>query len=181
MYTTERRVEMSKRITLSVPDELHTEMENWKDQLNFSRIFQDAISKRIQKEQAYKNRFEQGEETMQETIERLKTEKAQHNEELLERAEMVGFEWARNAAYEDLFQFRDVLNVMEETEAQGIDPASVMEPCESAMGSINAAKVHSGLDLKAIENGEDSEIDWEFPKAWAKGYCRFWNAVADKL
>jgi len=35
---------VTKRVTVSVPDELHEKLEAWKGKLNFSKVFQDAVS-----------------------------------------------------------------------------------------------------------------------------------------
>jgi len=40
---------MTQKITISIPDELHEKMQHWKDSFNYSGLFQDAVSKEIQK------------------------------------------------------------------------------------------------------------------------------------
>ena len=42
---------MAKKITLSVPDELYEKMNEWKTSLNFSKVFQNAMSGMIQKKE----------------------------------------------------------------------------------------------------------------------------------
>ena len=44
---------MTKKITISVPDELHEKMEKWKGSFNFSKIFQSAISIEIEKKERF--------------------------------------------------------------------------------------------------------------------------------
>jgi len=43
-----------KKVTLSVPDELYERMIEWKSSMNFSKVFQTAISGMIQKKETLK-------------------------------------------------------------------------------------------------------------------------------
>ena len=47
---------MVKRITVSVPDELHEKMEKWRSNFNFSKVFQNAVSGAIQKKEDFEKR-----------------------------------------------------------------------------------------------------------------------------
>jgi len=44
---------MAKKITISVPDDLYEKMTEWKSSLNFSKVFQNAISVMIQKKRNF--------------------------------------------------------------------------------------------------------------------------------
>ena len=44
---------MGKKVTISVPDDLHEKMEKWRDKLNFSGIFQEAISREVYKKELF--------------------------------------------------------------------------------------------------------------------------------
>ncbi len=47
---------MAQKITISVPDELHEKMQQWKDSFNYSGLFQDVVSKEIQRKEDEKIR-----------------------------------------------------------------------------------------------------------------------------
>ena len=60
---------MVKKVTLSVPDELFKEMKKWRKALNFSRIFQEAISNEVQKKELFKTKLREQDKTMKEIFE----------------------------------------------------------------------------------------------------------------
>jgi ABC-type Fe3+-citrate transport system substrate-binding protein len=167
---------MSKRVTLSVQDGLHAEMEKWKEKLNFSGIFQEAISKRIRKEEEYKQRLEEGEKSMEETIERLKKEKSQFTAGMFEKAEESGFEWAKNAAFQDLFEMRDVRVCVENFEESPLEDF----PNENAKNVIVRTLRDKGLE-EDPDDEDDAAITDRFVSSWVSGYERFWWAVSDKI
>ena len=47
---------MAQKITISVSDELHEKIQQYKDSFNYSKIFQDIISKEFQKKEDEKIR-----------------------------------------------------------------------------------------------------------------------------
>ena len=60
---------MVKKVTLSVPDELFKEMQKWRKALNFSGIFQEAVSNEVQKKELFKNKLREQDKTMKEIFE----------------------------------------------------------------------------------------------------------------
>ena len=60
---------MVKKVTLSVPDELFKEMQKWRKALNFSRIFQEAVSNEVQKKELFKTKLREQDKTMKEIFE----------------------------------------------------------------------------------------------------------------
>ena len=64
------------KITISVPDELYEKMKEWKSSLNFSQVFQNAISGMIQKKEALTSKI-RNEIDFSSVVDRLKKEKVE--------------------------------------------------------------------------------------------------------
>ncbi|MDY6986947.1 MAG: hypothetical protein SWQ30_02725 [Thermodesulfobacteriota bacterium] len=86
------------RVTVSVPEELYTKMEKWKDSLNFSNIFQEAISRKISKKELFHQKLRE-ETTMKDIFENadFTTPVQEH----LTGKEM-GFIYAKTAPYPEI-------------------------------------------------------------------------------
>ena len=65
---------MAKKITISVPDDLYEKMTVWKSSLNFSKVFQDAVSGMIRKKEVLTSRLRE-EIDFSAVVDRLKKEK----------------------------------------------------------------------------------------------------------
>ena len=48
---------MVKRVTISVPDDLHEKMEKWREQFNFPQLFQKTIAAAIKNKEDFQNRL----------------------------------------------------------------------------------------------------------------------------
>ena len=92
---------MTKKVTISVPDDLHEKMQEWRDDFNFSAIFQEAVNKAIERKEGFKRRL--GEvTTMAQVIERLRKEKAESSLSYFEQGKKDGLEWAMAASYDEI-------------------------------------------------------------------------------
>jgi len=100
---------MAKKITVSVPDELHERMMVCKDSFNFSQVFQNAISDLIQKREDFQKRLK-GDENMNAVIERLKKEKEESENVLFETGKNEGLRWAKMSHYDELMVIVNVEN-----------------------------------------------------------------------
>ena len=65
---------MSKKITVSVPDDLHLKMNEWRESFNFSKFFQKAVSTMIQSKEEFQKRLRSNID-MTAIAERLRREK----------------------------------------------------------------------------------------------------------
>ena len=126
---------MVKKGTLSVPDELFKEMQKWRKALNFSRIFQEAISNEVQKKELFKTKLREQDKTMKEIFENGGFETSQ---EQYTKGKELGFVYAKTApypeikAYEEYIEgwdskdsaqvehFHDDLNIMSLLERKGV-------------------------------------------------------------
>ena len=68
---------MVQRINVSVPDELYEEIQRYKDSLNLSGVFQNAVAEKIEAKEKYRKFKEQqkGGKDMQQIVSRLRKEK----------------------------------------------------------------------------------------------------------
>lgn len=66
---------MARKITISVPDDLYERMTPWKSSLNFSKVFQNAISGMIQKKEALTSKIRKDVD-LASVVDRLKKEKS---------------------------------------------------------------------------------------------------------
>jgi len=92
---------MVKKITVSLPDELYEEIQNYKEEFKASKVFQKYAKIELKKIERYSKEFE-GVTSMEETIERLKREKESHLEKIEENARQAAFKWCQQAHYDDL-------------------------------------------------------------------------------
>lgn len=92
---------MTQKITISVPDDLHEEMQQWKDSFNYSGLFQDAISKEIQKRENFQDRLKE-DPSINEIIERLKEEKIESTQKYFDKGKIAGMKWAKASHYDEI-------------------------------------------------------------------------------
>ena len=165
---------MVKRTTISVPDKLYKKMDKWRNSINFSKEFQNHISKLIEKKEELE---EIGDIEMREIIERLREEKMAVPEEPVvdytEKGYKDGFEWAEQASY---YEIQDAL---------AWDPAKQGYPSTE----------HDGFyDYFFAMISEDEFKDWDdwmgkssneyiskWVDGWKDGVEAFWNKVKDLI
>lgn len=92
---------MARKITISVPDELYEKMKSWKSFLNFSRIFQVAVSGIIQKKEALKSKV-RNDTDLTSIVARLRKEKIDYELNLMEWGRKDGLEWCKTAHYREI-------------------------------------------------------------------------------
>ena len=127
-----------KRVNVSVPDDLHAEMEAYKDRFNYSGLFQEKVRDSIEKVKRFENRLKEATQDMEAIIERLKKEKSEINDYFYERGKKEGLDWAKTAHYSEIQSmlkwkipevpddedFRDIIleNIKEDDELENCDP-----------------------------------------------------------
>jgi hypothetical protein len=163
---------MSKKVTISVPDDLSEKMEKWRDHFNFSQVFQDAISSLIQKKEEFQKRLK-GDHDMDAIVERLKREKSETEKNYFDDGKKDGLEWAKAAHYSDLqsaigWEFN-----------KGDDPRQCPD-------SDIADYFSEIIDEDPILHCEDydnyaNDALVSFIAGWKEGVEEFWNEIADKI
>jgi len=92
---------VARKITLTVPDGLYEQIDQWRNAFNLSRIFQEAMTDAIRRKEEFQQRVNK-EDSMAEIIRRLRREKISYEKKTFREAEEEGRKWAARAAYEDL-------------------------------------------------------------------------------
>ncbi len=86
---------MARKVTISVPEEIYHEIEEWRADLKLSRIFQSAIQSEIAKKKLFRLKMEE-ERTPREVFEKGHFDTL---EEQFITGEEMGFSYAKNSPY----------------------------------------------------------------------------------
>jgi len=170
---------VTKKITISVPDELHEKMEKWKDSYNFSRVFQEAIGEKIQRKEAFQERLK-GDPDMEAIVERLKQEKLSLETDRHESGKNDGLRWAKSADYEDL-QYVLGWNPDNDSWNHGKLPHDLHEQNESLDDYFNEIIESDSLLEYDSYTGEPTSHLTEYVAGWTEGVAEFWNEIESKL
>ncbi len=161
---------MAKKITVSVPDDLHQKMTEWRESFNFSKIFQKAVSSMIQRKEEFQTRLRSNFD-MAAIAERLRREKLASQSESSELGKKEGVAWARSAHYEEL---QYALRWVPEKAPQ----------CNEVMGEYFSNLFASNRELQLIApegNPGSNEFIRTFLTGWKEGVEAFWNEIKDKI
>ncbi len=159
---------MTKRVTLSVSDELSERMEKWKDAFNYSGIFQEAVTVTIQRKEDFQKRLKE-DPKMEQIIERLKKEREESEQDLLVLAKDWGLEWAKLAHYDEL---RSIVK-----SPNSSNTAYIMFMTDQTTENYEWLMEN----LEQYEMVVQDDLDESFFEAFAEGVEEFWNEVEDKL
>jgi len=161
---------MAKKITVSVPDDLHQKMTEWRESFNFSKIFQKAVSSMIQRKEEFQTRLRSNID-MAAIADRLRREKLESQSESSELGKKEGVIWARSAHYEEL---QYALKWLPEKNPRRNE---VMGDYFSRLFASNRE-----LQLTVSENSAGpSEFVRTFLAGWKEGVDAFWNEIKDKI
>ena len=161
---------MSKKITVSVPDDLHLKMNEWRESFNFSKIFQKAVSTMIQRKEEFQKRLRSNMD-MAAIAERLRREKLESQTESSELGRKEGVKWARSAHYREL---QYALNWHPEENPQHNEVVGDYFTDLFATNRVLQRLVPEG-------NDESSEFVHTFLAGWKEGVEAFWNEIKEKL
>jgi post-segregation antitoxin (ccd killing protein) len=95
---------MAQRINISIPDELHAELEKWREQLNVSGICQEALRKEVARLEAVATAGGD----LDAVVKRLRAEKDEWEKHWYEVGIQLGHEWARRAPYQRLLEWEPI-------------------------------------------------------------------------
>lgn len=162
---------MAKKITISVPDDLYEKMKEWKSSLNFSRVFQNAVSGMILKKEALTSRI-RNEIELSSIVARLKKEKIDYEFNIMEWGRKDGLEWCKTAHYHEL-QY-----ALTWTPPQNPDR-------DQELGDYFSQRFDE-YKIRIAATGQKAQ-DWlnvfsdKYIKGWKEGVEVFWGEVKDKL
>jgi hypothetical protein len=163
---------MAKKITITVPDELYDKMKEWKSTLNFSRVFQNAISGMIQKKEALTTKI-RNEFDISSIVDRLKKEKIDYEFNIRECGKKDAIEWCKTAHYDELQYALSWI-----APYQNPDEDEKLGDYFSSMFDKHK-KMLAATGKKAQQCFND--FSEKYLKGWKEGVDLFWNEVKDKL
>jgi hypothetical protein len=154
---------VTKKVTISVPDDLHEKMQEWRDDFNFSAIFQEAVHKAIERKEGFKRRL--GEvTTMEQVVERLRKEMAESDLSHSEQGKKDGLEWAMAASYDEI-QYALSYNYR-----TGVDPTH-----DEILGEYFADLLEDEYVPMPLGNF----VSWV--EGWKEAVEEFWEEIKVKL
>ena len=159
------------KITLSVPDELYEKMKEWKSSLNFSRVFQNAVSGMIQRKEELTYRIRK-EMDFSAIVDRLKKEKMDLEFNFMEWGKNDGLEWCKTAHYQEL-QYALALASYEDAvhdEKLGGYFSDMFEKYKTQLAT-------TGKKAQDAVNG----FAEKYLRGWKEGVELFWHEVKNKL
>lgn len=177
---------MTKRLNVSVPDDVYVKMQEWKDTLNFSGIFKKAMSEAIEKKEKYKDFKQKTKEAinMDTVIERLKKEKSESHKDAFDEGKKDGYEYAKSATYDEfqyVLQYETLRNRILKFDNRGYPHP----PEDEVFGDYFAERIeqHMANNLSTWDNMGDLPdeyfVEWE--AGFIEGIKDFWEEVKDKI
>ncbi len=164
---------MTKKITISVPDDLHEKMETRKKQFNFSKIFQNAITESIKKQAEFNARLNEAVSDNQ-VIKRLKKEKRAFENIIYDKGEMDGIEFAKTASYDDLHYVANSYEPIGDFQSPGFIQSNY---------PTNNDTIGMYFEDVMIEDERllTGSVWAEWEEGWLKGVQGFWDEIQAKL
>lgn len=167
---------MTKKYTLTVPDDLAEKIDKWKEHFNLSRVFQKAISQAIEEKIGFQQRMEDGED-MDQIIERLKRERYEVEQYYHDKGKDDGLRWAKAAHYK---QLKAAISTNYSKVYQAEDGEIWPNPFFNDELKSYFAEVATADDN--FRNYTNFPYDWpkEFEQwlhGWSEGVKEFWDAV----
>ena len=161
---------MAKRVTISVPDELHEKMNQWRASFNFSRIFQRAVSTMIQKRESFQEQVRTSLD-LPAIVARLRKEKLEAESDFSETGRREGLAWSRTAHYQEI-QYALAWE-------PGEDPTR-----DATLGDYFQEVFRTRPVLKAAGLKDSAGVEAltrAFVRGWQDGVRHFWNEVKDRI
>ena len=164
---------MVKKITISVPDELHEKMMDCKKVFNFSRVFQDAISNLIERREDFQTRLKE-DKKMPEIIDRLRREQVESQDKFFQDGKIEGLMWAKSAHFEEISY---ALNW--DIHKKPVDDNLLDYFREYFLESDEHPFFNYETDPYGTEWVNSSMF--AFLQGWREGVVEFWDEIGDKL
>ena len=162
---------MGKKVTISVPDDLHKKMQKWRHLFKPSKVFQEAMAYLIEKKENFAKRVKEGED-MAATIKRLKKQKAAFEGEKEDRGREEGLRFAKIADYEILLEALKELTVTDNG-AEYLVTTSLEE-------YFKEAAEEEGIDM-IIEQRQITPEFLQWLTGWKEGVEVFWSEIENKI
>jgi len=174
---------MTKKINLTVPDDLAERMEARRDYLgNLSGLFQEAVKEKLDRKEALEKRIAEGGESMEATVARLRKEKAAAEKDYHEGGMKEGVDWAKNSSYTDLqymLGFDPIEPRNQEYFVQEFTGNEVLGEGFQECFSNDPALINT--DPNSTYPDILSNLGEKWFEGWKEGVRTFWQQVRTKL
>jgi hypothetical protein len=164
---------MAKKVTISIPDMLHENLEKWRESFNLSKMFQEAVSEAIQKKEEFQKRIREDLDLGQ-VIERLRKEKMQSEGNYFESGKIDGIQWAKTAHYDHLqyaLQWNDLENAIKDPIlGDFFNQTKILENHSNDSPGFNKTNTYY-----------NSEYFLNYLQGWKQGILQFWEEIKEKL
>lgn len=168
---------MQRRLTISIPEDLHIKMQKWSDSFNFSKEFRRHITALIEKKERYHQQLKE-DANMEQIIERLGQEKAEAEKGREDQGKSDGVAWAKTAHYDE------ILYVL----AWNTDDPPNTDTIEGERLYKYFIEVFNEDPVFGLNDNEYefwklwvNENTVPYLGAWQEGVVDFWEEVKDKI
>lgn len=169
---------MVKRYSITLPDDLAEKFEEHKKALSLSVICRDAVDVAINDRINVLKRMEQGEETMEDVIERMKAEKKELEAVYSKEGEEFGIEWAKTQSYQGLKS--TALFMIEHEDFEDMEGHFLRKPCAVLEEFQRASRLYESDHAVPFYDHELDEVTSEGIE-WLLGFREGVLAVWDKI
>jgi hypothetical protein len=162
---------MSRKVTISVPDDLYDQMSKWRSSFNFSKIFQQTIRGVIRKKESFQKLITD-EIDLSAIVDRLKKEKQEIEKNFREIGKLDSLEWIKTAHFKDIHY---VLNWQ-----PPVNPFTDETLGEYFAHALKRDRLKKRFNLSHIQDNFH-EFTVKYLDGWKEGVHDFWNEIKDKL
>jgi predicted CopG family antitoxin len=175
---------MSRRITISIPDDLYDQLQLYKNSFNVSKLCQKAIEKEIKKKIAFLESIKGQGPKMSEVIKRLIREKNILLDDVINFGRRDGIRWTKAASYFEIQSALKIENAIDLPEAvdgiwyyidklHGYPDDEEYDNLIKAFNNLNPA-----IQVDDINKKYFVSCYWV---GFKKGIDEFWEEVKDKI
>ena len=157
---------MVQRITITIPNSLHTRLQGVKENLNVSAVCQKAIEYAVQLEETKMAALSKKEKV----IERLRVERQKSEEEWFDCGKVDGLKDAENLSYDEFQQLWDLYQSKHELEMHGLCLQFHQFPEDFH------ELLHERMNGYSPKPTEESYL-----AGWIDGVTDFWDQIKDEI
>jgi len=163
-------ISMAPKVTISVPDDLHEKMQEWKDAFNYSGIFQEAVKKAIARKESFQKKIREENPTMEQVVERLRMEKEESEESWFQNGKDEGLIFAKLSHYDAIKLVVDASD-LDDIEKQ-------LREYDETYWDEKYRELRQELDTDYLE-GELRYYEWQ--RGFIQGVTEFWDEVKELI
>ncbi len=170
---------MTRKYTLSVPEEFAKKIDTWRDRINLSELFREAVSKMIDKKESFQQRME-GDETLDAIVDRLRAEKMAMEQDFSDIGSEDGIAWAKAANYQTLLH---AVRLAEDKSSILFPPMDVSDVFQDELlGNYFQERIDEDALMAPQSYAgalEGPALSWLM--GWRESVLEFWNLIKDRL